>query len=637
MRQFQKKKEFAGRTDEEQLEYVLNLEISRNIQNSASIFNSSNIDIIFYQNKRQKQNLRLFPEMLFIDTTHAKNIYRYPVVVFMVVDGDNKGRSAGYAVVRSETSLNFSLLYRQLLTENESLGSSIKTVVIDKCPAELNAVEKEFSVDIVICRFHVVQAMFRNIHIQDKSDCTDIKIHILSLITCSLETEFSTTYDKLPHHFKQYLNKHWLKIKKSWAACFMGHVVTYGNKTNNVLERHNRILKTLDTRTDKIPCMFKEFISNLELLEHEQDQEILLQSLSIKNYHTRFHQIVDEIKVFVTDLGCKLFIEETKLAEDFLNNNGSFSVEHDGVTMQGDGDSVKFNIQDYKCCCQQYKNTGFPCLHMILYFNKYPKEKILIDSIPKKYHKTQITSFYSTKDELKQILHFQDDVEGCAQENLDGKFQSVIYQLGLLYDKNKCRSSNRVEELSLIVQRWEAENNQQSATLSLSPPEQQDNRISFISMPGVDNTLDNAPKFDAKSKTRHRLKKTKSKGFQNFKNKYRHFSCFLFKKGIAISQNSGKRKMLSIQHTDPNKKKYSEHANKKHKNDGCNEKIQKPEIVELAVSKCTREENYKAFLNFNTAYTLKFNKEMLSEEDLNSQRIPNLKINLLNIEDEDPM
>ena len=120
MRQFQKKKEFAGRTDEEQLEYVLNLEISRNIQNSASIFNSSNIDIIFYQNKRQKQNLRLFPEMLFIDTTHAKNIYRYPVVVFMVVDGDNKGRSAGYAVVRSETSLNFSLLYRQLLTENES-------------------------------------------------------------------------------------------------------------------------------------------------------------------------------------------------------------------------------------------------------------------------------------------------------------------------------------------------------------------------------------------------------------------------------------------------------------------------------------------------------------------------------------
>ena len=54
MRQLKKKKEFAGRTDEEHLNYVLNEDLSRNIKKSACIFNSTNIDAVFYQNRRQK-------------------------------------------------------------------------------------------------------------------------------------------------------------------------------------------------------------------------------------------------------------------------------------------------------------------------------------------------------------------------------------------------------------------------------------------------------------------------------------------------------------------------------------------------------------------------------------------------------
>ena len=165
-----------------------------------------------------------------------------------------------------------------------------------------------------------------------------------------------------------------------------------------------------------------------------------------------------------------------------------------------DEEKVKFAITDYIFFCEEYKTTGFPCLHnMIFYFDKYPKENILIGSIPQKYHKTQITSFYSTEDEIKQMLHIQGDVEDCAQENIDRQFKSMIYKLEMLYDPNKSRSSYKVEELRVMLQRWEEESNRQSATLSRSPPVQQDNKMSFIPMPGVDNTLDNAPTFDAKS------------------------------------------------------------------------------------------------------------------------------------------
>ena len=70
---------------------------------------------------------------------------------------------------------------------------------------------------------------------------------------------------------------------------------------------------------------------------------------------------------------------------------------------------------------------------MILYFDKYSKENILIGSILQKYHKTPITSFYSTKDENKHILPIQGDVEECAQENIDRQFKSMIYKLEILY------------------------------------------------------------------------------------------------------------------------------------------------------------------------------------------------------------
>ena len=49
---------------------------------------------------------------------------------------------------------------------------------------------------------------------------------------------------------KEYFNKQSLKVKKIMAVCFMGDVVTYGNKTNNVLETHSCMLKTLATSTD---------------------------------------------------------------------------------------------------------------------------------------------------------------------------------------------------------------------------------------------------------------------------------------------------------------------------------------------------------------------------------------------------
>ena len=43
-------------------------------------------------------------------------------------------------------------------------------------------------------------------------------------------------------------------------------------------------------------------------------------------------------------------------------------------------------------------------------------------------------------------------------ENMDRKFRSMIYKLETLYDENKNRSAERVEEINVILQRWKVEN-----------------------------------------------------------------------------------------------------------------------------------------------------------------------------------
>lgn len=89
---------------------------------------------------------------------------------------------------------------------------------------------------------------------------SDLKRKVLELVVCDTEEEFDLIFEELPDSYKQYLNQHWMTHKKSWANCFTKHLTTYGNLTNNILERHNRILKTISSSSFNIPSMFEEFL-----------------------------------------------------------------------------------------------------------------------------------------------------------------------------------------------------------------------------------------------------------------------------------------------------------------------------------------------------------------------------------------
>ena len=62
-----------------------------------------------------KKMLSLYPHVLYIDSTYCFNLYRYPVVVFMIVDGDNVGHCVSYACVRDEKMATLSVLFSEFV------------------------------------------------------------------------------------------------------------------------------------------------------------------------------------------------------------------------------------------------------------------------------------------------------------------------------------------------------------------------------------------------------------------------------------------------------------------------------------------------------------------------------------------
>ena len=116
----------------------------------------------------------MFPEVICIDGTHATNRdglgchclirVRYTLYQFVVTDGVGASRVVFYAYLRHE---NNETLHAVLSYFKEVMGADhcnqTKAFAMDKMPARINAVRKVFGCEIVLCYFHIKQAIRRQV------------------------------------------------------------------------------------------------------------------------------------------------------------------------------------------------------------------------------------------------------------------------------------------------------------------------------------------------------------------------------------------------------------------------------------------------------------------------------------------
>ena len=94
---------------------------------------------------------------------------------------------------------------------------------------------------------------------------------------------FFICFNSVPDgQFKTYLLKNWLPVSHTWANYKTKNILTWGNKTNNFVERHSRALKTVGHSKMNIA----EFIRSL-LAYHKTPERAVLRKFQEINLRSK--------------------------------------------------------------------------------------------------------------------------------------------------------------------------------------------------------------------------------------------------------------------------------------------------------------------------------------------------------------
>ena len=102
------------------------------------------------------------------------------------------------------------------------------------------------------------------------------------MLMCAKEEEFFYCFNLIPNGLlKTYLEKNWLQVSNTWANYKTKEILTWGNKTNNFVEPHNRTLKTVGHSKMGIPAFIRSLLAyhkNAEMQVWRKFQELHLRS-----------------------------------------------------------------------------------------------------------------------------------------------------------------------------------------------------------------------------------------------------------------------------------------------------------------------------------------------------------------------
>ena len=295
---------------EEQVWEVLESMVAEDPGAHFSIFSESGkISVLFFQTAYMKKMLNSYPDVLYIDSTYCLNLYGYPVVVFMIVDGDNVGHCVGSACVRDEKMMTLSFLFGEFVCKNE--GVKVKTVVVDKDASEIGAVRQTMpECNVVLCRFHAAKTLMEAVRKYcGRGEQEEVTQVVRRMMMCAKEEEFFNCFNLIPNGlFKTYLEKNWLPVSNTWANYKTKEILTWGNKTNNFVERHNRALKTVGHSKMGIPAFIRSLLAYHKSTEKQvrrKFQELQLRSKVFRPQFEAAKEILSASYAKLTPFACE--------------------------------------------------------------------------------------------------------------------------------------------------------------------------------------------------------------------------------------------------------------------------------------------------------------------------------------------
>ena len=116
----------------------------------------------------------------------------------------------------------------------------------------------------LLCRFHVSKTFHdclpkytKDLTEQAKSEAKSL---LIKMLYTDSEDQFQEAAQQQPQDLKTYMLKNQLPCKAFWEQHCTKKLLTWGNFTNNCLERHNRKLKTISDHHKSLPESISQFL-----------------------------------------------------------------------------------------------------------------------------------------------------------------------------------------------------------------------------------------------------------------------------------------------------------------------------------------------------------------------------------------
>lgn len=361
-------KQSMQRNEEKSVLESLLKEFSKLDENVVKVFaNGNEVEAIFFQDDRMRTYFELYPEVLLVDSTYKLNDRSMPVMILLVVDGNNESQIVGFSVIKTESYETILQMLKYFINDNPNVNQ-LKVVLTDKSSAERKAIRKAFpKANLQICIFHALQIFKREITCKKRNITNEEKNEILSLLRKMIfskeKYEYKNAYAELMKMncplVTEYFNKHWHDICHEWVGCYTNENYNMFNRTTNRVESLNQKLKDVVTRNGKIDTFAIELLQCIESLNVEKDHRNIssisrqpINSFAPKSVEQKYKELLTEFafKKVLVELECIDSFKIQKVGQNHLYYQSNKNIH---ITFEK------------KCECRFFTSMELPCRHIL--------------------------------------------------------------------------------------------------------------------------------------------------------------------------------------------------------------------------------------------------------------------------------
>ncbi|KAK3744902.1 hypothetical protein RRG08_058082 [Elysia crispata] len=161
-------------------------------------------------------------------------------------------------------------------------------------------------------------------------------------------------------------------------------MITWRNKTNNFVERHNRALKTVGNSKTILAHFFESILTfhrrqgpRLKQKVHE----LALRTVVLRPKVTHAAAVLAEAQRILTPFACEQIAQQYNKLKDVAC---SFDTEAKALLVRkSDGEVMEYFVGD-GCQCLHFVERGLPCWHMLAVYES--EDMNVVETVPERYN-----------------------------------------------------------------------------------------------------------------------------------------------------------------------------------------------------------------------------------------------------------